>query len=333
MLISSIGIGTYLGHDDNETDSRMRSCLRRGLAAGINLIDTAPNYRSERSEQVIGEVLSALPGTGIDRQDVVLCTKVGFLPRERDDAGDVDAALRRRFLDSGLLQPDWIHGRWQSFHPRYIEWQFAESLMRLRTSYIDVYYLHNPEALLLEHDYGQVERIVTQAFEALQSMCQNKQIRFLGVATWNAFLHRVGRETLALADVVRWAVDAGVGDYFRFVQLPINLGMSGALTSATQEYGGTYWSAVRLAGHLGLTVISSAPLRQGTLLRMNLPQELAAIFPHARTPAQICLDFARSAPGVSATLVGVTDEAHLEEILELATKPKTKEAQFTQAFS
>jgi hypothetical protein len=36
---------------------------------------------------------------------------------------------------------------------------------------------------------------------------------------------------------------------------------------------------------------------------------------------------------VSAAVVGVTSQAHLEEILDLATKPRTAEAAFVQAFS
>lgn len=333
LRLSTLGIGTYLGAADEETDERMAGCLRSALAAGINFIDTAPNYRAERSESVIGDVLSSFTAAGGERREIVLGTKVGFLPRERDFEGETDAAMRRRYLDSGLFRPEWIQRNWQSFHPRYIEWQLAASLVRLRSEYVDIYYLHNPEALLLTHDHGQVERILTQAFEALEPFCRRKQIRYLGVATWNAFLHRVGPETLALADVFRWAIAAGVGEFFRFVQMPINLGMPAALTATTQWYEDKEWSVVRLARHLGLHVIASAPLRQGTLPRVALPSELNSVFPHARSRAQICLEFARAAPGVSAALVGVTNATHLDELLELAAKPTTEETAFTAAFS
>jgi len=147
--VSSIGIGTYLGRCDDDTDRRMQHCLIQGLARGINLIDSAPNYRAERSEEVIGKVVAS---SGLRRADITIATKVGFLPLRREIPADPDAFLRCRFLESGLLQPAFIHGEWQSFHPEYIRWQFAESLARLRCGYVDIYYLHNPETLRKRHE-------------------------------------------------------------------------------------------------------------------------------------------------------------------------------------
>lgn len=331
--ISSIGIGTYLGNTDDETDQRMERCLIRAIAYGINLIDTAPNYRAERSEEVLGRVIACLKAKGLDRREIVVCTKVGFLPYHREIPAATELPLRRRFLDSGVLHPDWIQGRWQSFHPEYIKWQFAESLARLQCDYIDIYYLHNPEGFLLNHPRPQVERIIRQAFETVSSLCQRKLVRYVGVASWNAFTNQVGLESLSLAEVVNWAAAAGIGEPFRFVQLPLNLGLPTALTGKTQEYEGRDWSAIRLAQQLNLNVIASAPLLHGRLPRLSLPQQLTRVFPHARTSAQICLEFTRSAPGVTAAVVGVTNEAHLEELLEIASQPKISEMEYVRAFS
>ena len=48
---SSIGIGTYLGECDDPDDDRYARTIRRALESGINVIDSAINYRCQRSEQ------------------------------------------------------------------------------------------------------------------------------------------------------------------------------------------------------------------------------------------------------------------------------------------
>ena len=44
MSVSSIGIGTYLGDPDDETDHAYEGAIKAALRGGINLIDTAVNY-------------------------------------------------------------------------------------------------------------------------------------------------------------------------------------------------------------------------------------------------------------------------------------------------
>src|SRR3989442_1089875 len=51
---STLGLGTYLGREDDVTDSLYRKAVTRALAAGVNVLDTAVNYRHQRSERAIG---------------------------------------------------------------------------------------------------------------------------------------------------------------------------------------------------------------------------------------------------------------------------------------
>src|SRR6185436_17935760 len=51
LTVSSIGIGTYLGESTDEDDALYESAIVRAIRSGINLIDTAINYRSQRSER------------------------------------------------------------------------------------------------------------------------------------------------------------------------------------------------------------------------------------------------------------------------------------------
>src|SRR5262249_5909437 len=53
LWLSSIGIGTYLGNPDEETDRRYAEAIERAVELGANVIDTAANYRFQRSERSI----------------------------------------------------------------------------------------------------------------------------------------------------------------------------------------------------------------------------------------------------------------------------------------
>src|SRR5437588_13092849 len=74
LSVSSLGIGTYLGKPDDETDRAYTDSLIAAGENGINLFDTAINYRNQRSERCIGAALKQL-----QRDEIVGCTKAGFL--------------------------------------------------------------------------------------------------------------------------------------------------------------------------------------------------------------------------------------------------------------
>src|SRR5438552_3434442 len=76
LQVSSLGIGTYLGGDDDAADAAYTDALIAAGQSGINFFDTAINYRNQRSERCIGEALQHL-----QRDEIVVCTKAGFLTR------------------------------------------------------------------------------------------------------------------------------------------------------------------------------------------------------------------------------------------------------------
>ena len=81
LEMSSVGIGTYLGEADVETDRAYGEAMRLAPALGCNVIDTAVNYRYQFSERVIGAALRDLvAGGAIRRDEIVVCTKGGYLP-------------------------------------------------------------------------------------------------------------------------------------------------------------------------------------------------------------------------------------------------------------
>src|SRR5579864_7220965 len=57
LWLSSIGIGTYLGEPDAATDQRYTEAVAEAIGQGIDVLDSAINYRFQRSERSIGAAL------------------------------------------------------------------------------------------------------------------------------------------------------------------------------------------------------------------------------------------------------------------------------------
>ena len=60
LVLSSIGIGTYLGNADETTDLNYANAVVRAVQLGTNVIDSAANYRFQRSERSIGQAWKTL---------------------------------------------------------------------------------------------------------------------------------------------------------------------------------------------------------------------------------------------------------------------------------
>src|SRR5947209_5672331 len=62
LTVSALGVGTYLGDCTDDEDEAYGRTLRAAVALGVNLIDTASNYRCQRSERIVGRTLEELLG-------------------------------------------------------------------------------------------------------------------------------------------------------------------------------------------------------------------------------------------------------------------------------
>ena len=92
-VVSSVGLGTYLGDPADSRDRQYRASIVEAIEHGINHVDTAINYRCQRSERVVGD---ALARADVDREAVVVATKGGFLPFEGSPPDDPGAYVRCR---------------------------------------------------------------------------------------------------------------------------------------------------------------------------------------------------------------------------------------------
>src|ERR1700693_5436037 len=71
LWLSSIGIGTYLGEPDARTDQAYADAIIAAVESGANVIDSAINYRFQRSERSVGAALAELARRGFAREELV----------------------------------------------------------------------------------------------------------------------------------------------------------------------------------------------------------------------------------------------------------------------
>jgi aryl-alcohol dehydrogenase-like predicted oxidoreductase len=335
LQISSVGLGTYLGGEDASTDQAYRETVARALQRGFNVVDSAINYRHQRSERSIGDALRSLIKAGtVARAEVVLSTKAGFIPFDGAVPADPNAYLRDMYVRSGIVQPRDVVGGCHCITPRYLADQLERSRRNLGVDTIDVYYVHNPEMQLSEVDRQTFLARLRAAFEFLEGAVADGTIRVYGTATWNGYRQpSAAPDLLSLPELARLAGEiAGDGHHFRVIQLPYNLAMTEAFTRANQVMGDEAVSALEAARRLGIYVMTSASIYQGQLAR-DLPPVVAEFLPGLETDAQRALQFVRSTPGVGTALVGMKQVAHVDENARLVEVPPLPWEEFGKLFS
>jgi aryl-alcohol dehydrogenase-like predicted oxidoreductase len=318
LWMSSIGVGTYLGQPDEQTDRRYTEAVVRAVELGINVIDTAANYRFQRSERSIGAALTELQGRGFTRDELVICTKGGYLPFDGAPPDDVRQYVEDNFIKTGIASWADIAGGSHCMTPRYLENQLEHSLRNMDLDCVDVYYVHNPESQLSAVSSEEFLRRLRAAFEFLEQSVAQGKIRNYGVATWSGFRVEPNAGGYhSLEQMVEVARDiAGDSHHFRFIQLPVNLAMPEALFLQNQKVGDEWMTVIDAAHKLGVTVIASGSILQGQVAR-GLPEAIRQALGSLATDAQTGIQFVRSAPGVTTALVGMSNVAHVAENLEL----------------
>ncbi len=334
LWCSSIGIGSYLGEPDDATDALYEQALKKALLSGINVMDSAINYRCQRSERVFGRGLAGLVRENkIRREEIIVCTKGGFIPFDQDYPPDAALYYEETFLETGLLKPEDVAEGCHAMTPRYLEDQLTRSLANLGLETIDIYYLHNPEMQLDAVDRREFIKRIQAVFEWLESKVKEGKIRMFGTATWNGY-----RQTpempgyLSLQELMLAARETGGADHhFRALQLPVNLAMPEGWIFPNQRFGPGTVPLLQAAARQGLFVAGSASLLQSKLAG-KLPDFLAGAFPGLNKSSQIALQFARSVPGVTTALVGMKNSAHVDENLETAKVAPAKEEELILLF-
>ena len=320
LWLSSIGLGTYLGEPTAEYDVRYRNAVTRAVELGTNVIDSAVNYRHQRSERAVGAALAGLISSGgIRRDEVFVSTKGGFLTFDAREPDDPSTYFQEKLIEPGIVRPDEVAAGCHVMSPAYLENQIEVSRRNLGVETIDLYHVHNPETQLSQVSRQEFYRRLKAAFAQLEKATVDGRVRLYGTATWNAYrLDPNAGEAISLSEALRIAEEVGgKNHHFRAIQLPYNLAMTEALSSNTQQLDGKGASVLRLAQVRRLMVFASASLLEGQLSR-GLPGDLGNWFPGLQTDAQRAIQFVRSTPGVTCALVGMSGREHVEENLATA---------------
>jgi aryl-alcohol dehydrogenase-like predicted oxidoreductase len=332
LVLSSVGIGTYLGEPDAPTDTGYADSIAAAVAGGFNVVDSAINYRLQRSERSVGTAFRALAAKGFARDEIVFCTKAGFLTPDGDMPDDANEYFAREYVEPGIFRPEDIAAGCHCMTPRYLADQLDRSRRNMGVECVDVFYLHNPETQLSEVPMPEFRRRVLEAFKFLESAVAAGKIGAYGLATWNAFREDPKSpgylSFAAMEEIAREA--GGAQHHFRFVQLPLNLAMPEALVRANQVVEGKTLAMVQAGRALGITLVTSAALLQGQLTR-NLPKYISESL-GLKNDAVSALQFARSVPGVTTALAGMSHVDHVRANLEVVGLEPAPRDQFLKLF-
>lgn len=330
LQLSSIGIGTYLGPPDDSTDALYTTALVEAVRQGINVIDTASNYRKRRSERVVGEALRQLFAMGeCYRSELFISSKAGFVPMDAQGTDDPLGYFRSRTVGRGLARDDELRCGCHCMAPGYLRATLEESLHGLGLAMVDVYFLHNPESQLQELDRPAFLDRVRRAFEAMERAADDGLLRCYGVATWPGLrAARRDRDYLSLRELWTLAEEVGGSRHrFRAVEAPLSLHLPEAHSLQNQDRvrGEGEASLLEVAAELGMVVLGSAALGQGRLAQLHasepLPEAHAA--PEgSEARVHAALQFARSAPGMTAALVGMAQVEHVRHNVRTLGRPR-----------
>jgi aryl-alcohol dehydrogenase-like predicted oxidoreductase len=279
FALGAMTFGEDLGWGTSVEESKQ--IIDRYLELGGNFIDTANFYTKSHSEKILGDHLGRHPAR---RDRVVLATKF-----------------------SGNLYPGDPNGGGSG--RKSVIAQAENSLRRLQTDYIDLYWLHNWD----------VHTPIDETMAALEDLVRAGKVRYIGVS-----------------DTPAWKVaEANVSARFRGWSAFIGLQIEYSLLERSVEQ-----ELVPMALELGLGITPWSPLASGALsgkyTRANHGQvqsgrsafldgkftdktydliEAMEQIARARetTVARVALAWVQAQPGVTSTIIGARTLAHLED--------------------
>ena len=155
VKVSEFCLGTM--HFGSKVDENTaKTLIQRAVAKGINFIDTANVYVGGKSEEIVGKAIKGM------RKDLVLATKV----RQSMGPGPNDEGLSRKHIMQA----------------------FEESLRRLDTDYIDIYYVHRPSNVDMLKGFNGEPIPMRETLGALTDLVRSGKVRYIGCSNFPAWL-------------------------------------------------------------------------------------------------------------------------------------------------
>lgn len=334
LILSSIGMGTYLGDLSKEDDIDIENALYESVKShAINVIDSAINYRAMKSEKSIGRSITRLVNDGIiSRDEIFVSTKNGYITNDGDyPMLDVWEYIQRMYISTGIIKAEDISSGYNVLNPAYIEKCIERSRFNLKLDTLDLVYIHNAfESWNQDVSKNKFFDMLAKVFEVYEKFRSKNKIRYYGMATWTCF--RVGEENkeyLSLDEVYNIAKSIGGVDHgFRFIQLPYNLAYSEALFLKNQNVGDEKkLTILEAAKRLKIGVFSSVPLLQGKLIQTKIPDYSETL----TDPIMKLLQIIRSSPSIIAPLIGQKKMDHVNKNNKISEIPPLSEEEFKLA--
>ena len=329
LTLSSIGIGTYLGNPDNLTDRMVEDAIKTSVTRGINVIDTAINYRGQKAERSVKKAISELIESGnAKREELFISTKNGYVTNDADINEEFWTNIQNTLVKPGIIKPGDISSGYHCMTIPYLQDQLERSLKNLGLDCIDLMYLHNAvEGQIQDIPKEDFMKKLKQVFEFYETQRKIGLIKYYGMATWECFrVPENHQQYLSIFDIVKLSKEVGGEENgFRFIQLPYNMYLDQALTLKNQTINGNPHTILEASMKLGIGVFASIPLMQSKLLAPNVLPEFGGL----SKPSHKAIQFVRSTPGIIAPLVGQKSQNHVQENLDLLSTDILGELEFS----
>ncbi|MCR6657106.1 MAG: aldo/keto reductase [Opitutus sp.] len=264
------------GNPDHEETTRI---IHKALDAGINFIDTADAYSRGESEEIVGKAIK-------DRRDSVVLSTKGYHAMGKDPNQQGGS---RRWLTKAV----------------------EDSLRRLQTDYLDLYYLHRPAP----------DTDLEETLSVLSDLMRAGKIRAIGTSTFPA------------SNIIeaQWVAERRSLNRFRIEQQPYSIldrGIEREVLPACQQYGmgvlawsplakglltGKYRKGQPPPDTLRLkyfpSMMSDAPTLEAVEQLVGLAREAGMPLTH------LAIAFVLAHPGITSAIIGPRTMGHFDDLL------------------
>jgi len=342
IKLSSIGVGTFPGEANSQVDDVIADIVSGALQNGINVIDTAAHYRYGRSLAAVGQGINEALSQGVSRQDFFLVSKGGFLCFQDGRPESFDDWFAQKIIADGLGTHDDLYENCHLLTAEYLLYQLNESRAQLGVDTLDGFLIDQPEVHIKKRGKEFVNQKLLEIFIGLENAVKHNWVRYYGISAFDGF--RVATDDprfqsltslLALAEKAAKKVQGTnyQGHHFRLMQMPFNLVMSEAFTRFNQVTGpGNIASTLQAAYQLNVYVMASHTLMKGHLAEPGAAVLEGDALAGVTNNAQRAIQFNRSTPGVGSTLLGMSQLAHLQDVLTVVGVPPIPRSDYLKMY-
>lgn len=327
LKLSSLGVGTFGGQASEQVDAEIAGIVSKAMQNGINVFDTGAHYRYGRSLMAIHAGLQDAMQHSVKREEVFLVSKGGFLTFQNGAPDDFDQWFESEIVKTQLGSREDLVNNMHLLSPTYIAYQIELSRQLMGVETLDAFLVDQPEVHIPVIGKEGLNQKLFKVFTILEQAVRENKIRNYGISTYHGMrvetddpLFQSITSMQGLAEKAAKAVEQkdNARHHFKIIQLPFNMGMTEGFTRFNQATGqGNVSSTLQAAYQLGVFVMASHAMMKGHLAQQTL-EEVQAKMPGLKNPAQYALQFARSTPGVGSALVGISQQAHLDDLLLVA---------------